>query len=74
MKVRAKFKVTQINKDIEAKTGTVILEPVIGGSDENKAFFRYTPSGRIQMNILNESAINQFKLGNEYYVDFTPAE
>jgi hypothetical protein len=77
MSVRAKFKCCDIsnsssNTDENGKT--VKLEPVIDGSEENKSFFRWTPSGSISMFCVNTEANKQFEVGKEYFVDFTPAE
>ena len=33
---------------------------------------KYTPSGAITMTIDNPEALDQFKVGDEFYVDFTP--
>jgi hypothetical protein len=66
--VRAKFKV------ISKNDGNVTLEVVTSGSKENEDFWKYTPSGLIQMGIDNEDALKHFEVGKEYYVDFTPAE
>ncbi|WP_236293118.1 hypothetical protein [Paenibacillus allorhizoplanae] len=46
---------------------------MISGSEENKDFWKYTPAGQIQMSVDNEKAQEQFEVGKEYYVDFTPA-
>lgn len=76
MSVRAKFlcKTVEVNTGAENE-GSVILEPVISAVDneENDQFFRYTPDGRIEMSILNPSALSQFEAGKEYYVDFSLA-
>lgn len=77
MIVRAKFKVIEFtrregwsgNKEIHG----IKLHPVTGGSEENKSFFAATPSGTIELCCCNPDAVNQFELGKEYYVDFTPA-
>src|SRR5262245_60528566 len=53
---------------------TISLQPVVGGSDENKEFFASTPSGNIELRILRPEAVDWFVKGKEYYVDFTPAE
>ncbi|CAH1230733.1 hypothetical protein PAECIP111891_06738 [Paenibacillus allorhizoplanae] len=67
MSVRAKFRCVQ-------KEGNNLrLEVVISGSEENKDFWKYTPAGQIQMSVDNEKAQEQFEVGKEYYVDFTPA-
>jgi len=66
--VRAKFHCH--NKD----NNTVFLDPVYQGSEENKKFWEYTPAGQITLTTTNKSALDQFEVGKEYYVDFTPAE
>ena len=73
--VRAKFRCTiviPLNSD-RGDTGSVELIPVVGdGTPENAEFFKYTPGGAIRLDVMNESAVNQFEVGKEYYVDFTP--
>jgi hypothetical protein len=54
-------------------TSKVILQPVAGTTEENKSFWKWTPSGKIELNVLNTDAADQFEVGKEYYVDFTPA-
>lgn len=68
MSVRAKFRV------LSKGSNNVSLEVVHSGSEENEQFWRYTPSGLIQMGIDNKEALEQFERGQEYYVDFTKAE
>ena len=68
--VRAKFKV--IGKERYGMNGHKIeLWPAYGDSDENKEFFKTTPSGQIILQTVNDSAADQFLVGYEYYVDFT---
>lgn len=67
MTVRAKFKCQGNNE------GTVSLQAVVAGSEENKAFWDATPAGNIMLHITNPAAKDQFEPGKEYYVDFTPA-
>lgn len=40
---------------------------------ENKAFWDATPSGSLQLGVVNPEAWKKFELGKEYYLDFTPA-
>ena len=47
--------------------------PVYTGSEENKKFFKYTPGGTVTFNVLNRTAAENFEVGKEYYLDFTPA-
>lgn len=52
-------------------SSTVRLSPVSG--DENKTWSKWTPSGSVELQINNEAAFEQFKLGQTFFVDFTPA-
>ena len=72
MTVRAKFKVSSVTP-YDGGTANIELVPVIGGSAENEQFFKWTPWGSIKIGTINAQAAEQFKLGAEFYVDFTPA-
>jgi hypothetical protein len=72
MGVRAKFKVTSIT-ELTGGAKEIKLYPVTSGSEENKEFFKYTPSGEIRLGVLNEEAAKQFVIDREYFVNFTPA-
>ena len=77
MSVRAKFKVTRIERSLWRKgieVQTIVLLPVTSGSDENTQFYEATPSGSIQLGTVNAEAAAQFELEGEYYIDFTKAE
>lgn len=88
MSVRAKFVVNQIERSqnggyrengqydssLKTEVSTIKLLPVSGGSEENKKFFAWTPTGEIQLGTINPEAAKQFELGKAYYVDFTPAD
>ena len=67
--IRSKFAVleteTQENGDRK-----VTLTAVVCGSEENKEFWKYTPAGKIEIQISNPEVV--FEPG-EYYVDFTKA-
>jgi hypothetical protein len=41
------------------------------GSDENNTYARWTPSAELRMAITNPALIGKFKVGEEFYVDFT---
>jgi hypothetical protein len=43
---------------------------VSDGSEENKQFFKWTPSGNLEVGIYTE---DRFMPGQEYYIDITPA-
>jgi len=70
--LRAKFVVSRL--EIFVGNINVELLPAITGSEENKTFSKYTPSGKIALTITNEQAYDFFKIGKEYYIDFTKAE
>ena len=72
MTVRAKFKVVSVTQG-ENGTNSVRLQPVTGGSPENEAFYKWTPSGQIELSTINADAAAQFAPGAQFYVDFTPA-
>jgi len=72
MGVRAKFKVTSITEST-GSLKTVQLQPVVSGSEENKQFFKYSPSGQISLGVMNPDAAAQFAVDQEFYVDFTLA-
>ena len=40
------------------------------GSDENNTYAKYTPSAELNITIQNPSLLGQFKVGDEYYLDF----
>lgn len=71
--VRAKFYVESV-KPYNDEATTVLLRAVTSGSEENKSFWKYTPSGELRMTISNPAAVSQFIEGQEYYIDFTPAD
>jgi hypothetical protein len=45
---------------------------VYGDTEENKKYFKWTPSGQITLGLLNPEAWLHLQLGQEVYVDFTP--
>jgi hypothetical protein len=49
------------------------MSAVTTGSEENKDFNQYTPSGTFEMFVDNPKAKGFFKEGREYYMDFTEA-
>lgn len=70
--VRAKF-------TVQSKTETVVgfsisMLPVTSGSEENEAFFKYTPSGKLELATINPAAASQLEVGKSYYLDFSPAD
>ena len=81
MSVRAKFYVSEVrqsrtnwgSQEGELLT-TIKLLPVTGTSEENKEFFRWSPAGSIDLGTVNPAVVEQFRIGDEFYVDFTSAK
>lgn len=75
-KVRAKFHCLSKQKD-ENGNGTNISLMAVYSDDpnsENKQYWDLTPSGQINLQVLNDAATEKFEVGKEYYVDFIQAE
>ncbi len=72
---KAKFYVSslkQVKMGQNSQIGTLIeLLPVMSGSKENEEFYQYTPSGKVELGIVNEESAKEFEIGKEYYVEFT---
>ncbi len=67
--VRCKFRCTQIETTPDGYFAKFIA--VSGDSEENKKYWKATPSGDLQLNYLNEMP---FETGKEYYLDISLAE
>lgn len=71
--VRAKFTVIAIT-DRGNPTKTITLEPRYDSTiPEDRRFCQATPWGRLEMSIDNPAAVEQFRIGQAFYVDFSPA-
>lgn len=58
MGITAKFWLQSIT---ETTSGfNVVLQPVTDGSDDNRQWSKYTPSGRLEMSITNDEALPFF--------------
>lgn len=76
--VRCKFRCDSVTKRAAGKDEDgkdlfiydVLLNPVMNGSEENKAFWKWTPAGQFQFSSINAG---QFEPGKEYYIDMIPA-
>lgn len=73
MSVRAKMKCVEITETDYCRR--VKLGAVYGSPDrpDNASWSKATPSGSIELSITNPDAYEQFKVGAEFFVDFTPA-
>jgi hypothetical protein len=43
------------------------------GADEDNTYAHYSPSAQLSIQIANPALWGQFKVGDRFYVDFTPA-
>lgn len=77
--VRAKFQCQRIEESRYAggKQSKIILTAVTPYNSEdtvdNKKFWEASPSGELVINVANERAVEYFKPGTAYYIDFTEA-
>ncbi len=62
-------------KTVDKKVVTLEFNPVYSQdpAHENRKFWDATPSGRIELGVVNQKAVDQFELGKEYYVQFSEA-
>jgi len=75
MNVIAKFSCWSVEDSPEYEQKLVTMHPVTNGSEENKSFSKYTPSGNLNLNISYETpASDFFKSGKEYYLTFKEVE
>jgi hypothetical protein len=73
-KMRVMEKSDQANYDpkVQGATSSVVkLRAVTTEGNEN--WSKWTPSGSIELQITNPAAVEALKLGESFYVDFTPA-
>ena len=76
--VRCKMKVTEIIDRSSSyapgnvqESHSVKLQAVT--DSENKSWAKYTPSGSVELQINNPEAFSHFKIGETFFLDFTPA-
>lgn len=81
MNIRCKFRVESITRslgytwDPETKTSSAVEMRTIKMSvSYDPAFHASTPSGGIELALVKEEHARHFKLGAEYYADFSPVE
>lgn len=71
--VRCKFSCNTVKKTTDREHGflyTYEFSAVYSGSEENKKFFAYTPSGSLNVGAFKDDL---FEPGKEYYIDIIPA-
>jgi len=62
------------SKPVSVEKRTLNFTPVTSGDDEDKMFWDATPSGSLQLGVVNQEAWKHFELGKLYYLDFTLAD
>lgn len=70
-KTRCKFKCDTVTEHGSGEL-SASFSAVTSGSDENKDFWKYTPSGSLTLQCLNPSV--EFEPGKEYYIDIVLAQ
>ena len=76
--MRAKMRVLVVEKGVgfdHLKFGAVCRNEgyPADGSDENNTFAKWTPSADLDMYVNNPALFGKFKVGQEFYLDFTEA-
>ena len=78
MNVLARFRCIEIKHLVTGsptdQMATITLIPVYNDGKGNESWSKYTPSGKLEMNVTNPSAIAAFELGKSYQLEFTPIE
>jgi hypothetical protein len=83
--MRAKMYITHIQESFygpeNSKSAEMVMMAAVAaksyppdGSDEDNTYAKMSPSAHLSINIANPALFGQFKAGNKFYVDFTPAE
>lgn len=82
--MRAKFKVTGVTpSEYDGKKQNEVVKFIaVGpsgsypddGSDENNSYAKWSPSAELSITIANPNLWNQFRVGQEFYADFTLAK
>ena len=87
-RIRAKFQVDEITRTASSKYNnetrksdpcelhTLKMSPVRPGDEdsENKAFWDATPSGKLELMMVNPETVAGINPGDEFYVELTPCD
>lgn len=73
MTVRTKF-ICSSKTESPGGQWSIAFVAVTSGSEENKTFWKYTPTGNAAFSTINEAAVKEFVVGKEYYFDITASE
>lgn len=78
--MRAKMRLNSVNGDypgyeVLSFSAVAKSEPYgDDGYDENNTYAKFSPSGRLDLTVANPNLLGKFKVGEEYYLDFTKAK
>lgn len=76
MPMHARFWVNELTLQGNAEAARVTLSPVIRPTNDNIAWSKYTPSGRIELGLTTQGAIDWFqaRLGKDVAITFADVE
>ncbi|MEH2169330.1 MAG: hypothetical protein V7K41_29950 [Nostoc sp.] len=72
--MRCKFEVTSLTRYAGIPSVKVELHPAMGQDEEDRKFWKITPTGKIELMIDDSNNVNYFEVGKEYYLDFSEVE
>jgi hypothetical protein len=72
--VKTKFLLWERTENAGFDGVNLTFRAVMSGCEENKSFSRYTPSGEIKLCVTNPEIVDNFQVGQHYYVTFQVAE
>lgn len=76
MSVKARFYVSQVTRFANAQNINVVLHPVTRKTEDNVDWSKFTPSGKIELSVTNESTAEWFEkhLGKDVAISFEAVE
>lgn len=78
IKMRAKLQIGRV--ELHPSSEKLVFHAVpaktypADGSDEDNTYAKFSPSAVLEIQITNPALHGQFKPGQKFYVDFTPAD
>lgn len=78
MKMRAKMRVTEVNRFEQQDRVKMVAVARSGtypddGSDEDNTYAKFSPQGELTITIANPALLGVIEPGTKFYLDFTPA-
>ena len=71
--VRAKLKLCEIKSFANFEAKELVFRCQYDESlPEDRRFAKYTPTGEFTMQVDNPAVLEKLKLGEDYYIDFSP--